>query len=59
MGLTFFLEVFPPSCSSSHLLLAAVGRLRPLGGAAEGGAVVAEVAGWVHLVLGGGGQQNI
>lgn len=34
-----------------NLLLAAVGRLRPLGGATERGAVVAEVTGRVHLVL--------
>lgn len=38
---------------SPHLLLAAVCSLRPLGGAAQRRAVVAEVAGWVHLVLRG------
>lgn len=35
----------------AYLLLAAVCGLRPLGGAAERGAVVAEVTGRVHLVL--------
>lgn len=35
----------------SYLLLAAVCRLRPLGGAAQRRAVVTEVAGRVHLVL--------
>lgn len=35
----------------SHLLLAAVCGLRPLGGAAERSAVVTEVTGGVHLVL--------
>lgn len=34
-----------------NLLLAAVCSLRPLGGAAERSTVVAEVTGWVHLVL--------
>lgn len=34
-----------------NLLLDAVCGLRPLGGAAESGAIVAEVAGRVHLVL--------
>lgn len=35
----------------SHLLLAAVCGLRPLGSTAERSAVVTEVTGWVHLVL--------
>lgn len=35
----------------SDLLLAAVRRLRPLGGATESGAIVAEVTGGIHLVL--------
>lgn len=35
----------------NNLLLAAVGCLRPLCGPLEGCAVVAEVAGWVHVVL--------
>lgn len=35
----------------SDLLLAAVRRLRPLGGATECGAIVAEVTGGIHLVL--------
>lgn len=37
--------------SPPHLLLATVGSLRPLRGATESGAVVAEVTGRVHLVL--------
>lgn len=45
--------------SPPHLLLTAVGRLRPLGGAAERSAVVAEVTGGVHLVLWGGGRVGI
>lgn len=36
---------------ASHLLLAAVRGLRPLGGTAERSAVVTEVTGRVHLVL--------
>lgn len=34
-----------------YLLLAAVTRLRPLGGAAESSAVITEVTGGIHLML--------
>lgn len=39
------------SCELAHLLLAAVCRLRPLGGAAERSAIVTKVTRRVHLVL--------
>lgn len=48
-GLHLFNWLNPPHLT--HLLLAAVCRLRPLGGAAERSAIVAEVTGGVHLVL--------
>lgn len=38
-------------CVIFYLLLAAVCSFRPLGGATKGSAIVAEVTGWVHLVL--------
>lgn len=43
--------------SPAHLLLTAVPSLRPLGGAAERSAIVAEVTGGVHLVLWGDGDR--
>lgn len=46
-----FLYFLEESCVHSYLLLAAVCGLRPLGGATERSAVVAEVTGRVHLVL--------
>lgn len=39
------------SCAPPHLLLAAVCSFRPLGGTTERRAVVAEITGWIHLML--------
>lgn len=47
----FYLSSRVMSCALSHLLLTAVCRLRPLGGATERSAIVAEVTRGVHLVL--------
>ena len=47
----FHLYFMDQACVLAHLLLAAVSRLRPLGGATERSAVVTEVTGRVHLML--------